>query len=219
MEKINERNNFLYLTVALLVLLLALPLLQTFRGGMVHWITQALIFLTLLVTYASLNFGRWWRGFVGLILLLMVCSTLLREFGTLHSSGLIHLFLVLVFFSSVCYAAGRRVLLSGDIDSNKIIGGIAVYLLLGLLWSMLYLITIELLPGAFDGIVAGAWEDNFFNAVYFSFVTLTTLGYGDITPTQPLSKALAYLQAITGTFYMAVVVASLIGARFRSGND
>ena len=219
MEKINERNNFLYLTVALVVLLLFLPLLHTFPVGILHLITQLLILLTLLVTYASLNFGRWWRGFVGLLLGLMVCSSLLREFGAIHSTGLIHLLLALIFFSSVCFAAGRRVLLSGDIDGNKIIGSIAVYLLLGLIWSMLYLIAIDLLPGAFKGIEAGAWEDNFFDAVYFSFVTLTTLGYGDISPVLPVTKALAYLQSITGTFYMAVVVASLIGARFSSSSD
>jgi hypothetical protein len=66
---------------------------------------------------------------------------------------------------------------------------------------------------AFNGIERENWSDNFSNAAYFSFVTMTSLGYGDISPALPLTRALAYLQAIVGAFYMAIVVASLIGAR------
>jgi hypothetical protein len=212
MQRLNEQNNFLYLTLALLVLLLSLPLLKMFEGGIVHWITRLLVFFMLLITYASLDFGRWWRHFMAVILLVLAGSTLLHEFDFIGDAGLLHLVLLMLFFGSVAYSAGHRVLLRGAIDGNKIIGSIAIYLLLGLLWAMLYLITLEFVPGAFNGIEGGQWEDNFFDVIYFSFVTLATLGYGDISPTLPLTKSLAYLQAVTGTFYMAVVVASLIGA-------
>jgi voltage-gated potassium channel len=56
------------------------------------------------------------------------------------------------------------------------------------------------------------WADNFPISTYFSYVTLTTLGYGDISPAAPVSRVLVYLEAISGTFYMAVVVASLVSA-------
>ncbi len=56
------------------------------------------------------------------------------------------------------------------------------------------------------------WGENFSNAAYFSFVTLTTLGYGDISPTSPVAQVIVYLEAIAGVFYMAIVVASLVGA-------
>lgn len=219
MEKLNERNNFLYLTVALLGLLLSLPILKMYEGGTIYWITRLLVFLMLIVTYASLNFGPWWRRFVGLTLLLMASSELLYQLGFLDNASPFRLIMLMLFFLSVAYSASRRVLLRGHIDTNKIVGGIAIYLLLGLIWAMLYLISLEFLPGAFNGIEAGRWEDNFFDVVYFSFVTLATLGYGDISPSLPLTKSLAYLQAVTGTFYMAIVVASLIGASHKSSHD
>lgn len=212
MDKLNENNNFLYLTIALLVVLIALPLLKLFDQGPVHWIIRGLITVMFLVTYRCLDFGRLWRGFVVLVLALMIASTLLRELGVVHSTGMAQPALLLSYFGSVAYFAARRVLLRGRVDSNRILGGIAIYLLLGLIWSMLYLINLEFQATALNGVDYQRWEDSFFEVTYFSFVTLATLGYGEITPAEPISQGLAYLEAVTGTFYMAVVVASLIGA-------
>ncbi|MBT8054181.1 MAG: potassium channel family protein [Gammaproteobacteria bacterium] len=50
------------------------------------------------------------------------------------------------------------------------------------------------------------------NTTYFSFVTLTTLGYGDISPATPLAEVLVILEAVTGIFYLAIIVASLMGS-------
>ena len=57
------------------------------------------------------------------------------------------------------------------------------------------------------------WYENFADGTYFSFVTLTTLGYGDISPVTPVARFLVYMEAIVGVFYMAILVASLIGMR------
>lgn len=214
--KPNAENNFLYLTTALLVLLLALPLLATFPQGPVHWIIRGLIIATLLVTYFSLDFGYWWGKFVLLVMFLLIISSVVRQFYPAYSTNSTHLVLLLLFFCSVAYSAGHRVLLRDEINHNRIIGSIAIYLLLGLIWSMLYLLLLEIEPTAIRGIEYRPWEENFFDITYFSFVTLTTLGYGDITPVHPGSSALAYLQAITGPFYMAVVVASLVGRKTQS---
>ena len=78
---------------------------------------------------------------------------------------------------------------------------------------MLYLFIAEVVPGAFNGLPQAPWLDNFATAVYFSFVTITTLGYGDISPVLPLARFLVYMEAIIGVFYMAILVASLIGVR------
>jgi len=127
---------------------------------------------------------------------------------------LFDLSITLVFFLAVALTASSRVLLQGgEVDRNKIIGAIAIYLLLGLIWSTVYLILLEVSPTAFNGMEHLAWEDNFSRSTYFSYVTLTTLGYGDISPAEPLSRVLVYLEAMVGTFYMAIVIASLIGAR------
>jgi hypothetical protein len=213
MGKLNEQNNFIYLTSALLVLLLMLPLLKMFSEGPMEWMIRILVISTLLVTYLSLDFGRWWGRFVLLALFLLVATSIAHLVYPAYSASSAHLLLLLLFFGSVAYSAGNRVLLRGEIDSNRIIGSVAVYLLLGLVWTMLYLLVLEFEPTALQGIEQQSWENNFNNIAYFSFVTLTTLGYGDITPTHPTSSALAYLQAISGAFYMSVVVASLVGAR------
>ncbi|WP_140310699.1 potassium channel family protein, partial [Vibrio parahaemolyticus] len=76
----------------------------------------------------------------------------------------------------------RKILFSGQIDTNKLIGSVALFLLLGLMWAVAYLLLLEVDPLAFRGLEAIPWEDNFSNSAYFSFVTLTTLGYGDISP-------------------------------------
>jgi len=216
MQKISRENNFIYLTAALLVMLLALPALDAFEHGVAMWITRGLMLATLLLTWLSLDFGRWWGRFVLLVLFLLVSTTLLQELSPRFSASSLHLVLIMLFFVSVAYSAGHRVLLREKTDRNRIIGSIAVYLLLGLLWAMLYLLLLEYVPGALNGIEQQRWENNFFEVTYFSFVTLTTLGYGDITPVHSASSALAYLEGITGTFYMAVVVASLVGARNRA---
>jgi voltage-gated potassium channel Kch len=69
------------------------------------------------------------------------------------------------------------------------------------------------MPGAFNGLEQVIWYENFADVAYYSFVTLTTLGYGDISPVIPIARFLVYMEAIVGVFYMAILVASLIGIR------
>ncbi len=90
-------------------------------------------------------------------------------------------------------------------------GAVCVYLLMGLIWALLYLLIAQTIPGAFSGLEQLNWYENFSAVAYYSFVTLTTLGYGDITPVAPLARFLAYMEAVAGVFYMAILVASLIG--------
>ncbi len=68
-------------------------------------------------------------------------------------------------------------------------------------------------PGAFTSVEPGDWPQSFPEFVYFSFVTLTTLGYGDISPVGPFARFLVYLEAICGQLYLAIMVAGLVGLR------
>ncbi len=212
MDNLNEKNNFLYLMASLLILLLVSPLSNTLPPGFTYWILKAIVTITIIVCYLSLNFGKLWRRFTGALVVFMIGTSLLRELLNWGPATLLELAVMLVFFLASTYSAAKRVLLKGEVDANKIIGAIAIYLLLGLIWATLYLFLLELSPTAFNGIEHIHWAENFSTATYFSYVTLTTLGYGDISPTEPLSQTLVYLEAMTGTFYMAVVIASLIGS-------
>jgi hypothetical protein len=213
MKGVNEKNNFIYFTAALVVLLLISALVDTMPQGEGRMLLRLVILATEVVAFISLNFGTRWRGFIGLMVLLIIVAGSLDEFTSVTWAPVFGLISSLIFFLGIAYVVSRRVLFSGDVDFNTIIGALAVYLLIGLIWATLYLLTLEFFPLAFNGIERENWSDNFSNAAYFSFVTMTSLGYGDISPALPLTRALAYLQAIVGAFYMAIVVASLIGAR------
>lgn len=211
MSRIDSHNNFYYFTASLVVLLLASAFVSSTPKGEDHLLLQILMFGTELVAYFSLDLSKRWRIFVGLSLVLLAASTVLREFTDWSSEPLIGLVISLIFYCGMAYAAARQVLFSGEIELNNVVGTIAVYLLLGLIWTLLYLISLEFWPTGINGIEYQDWHDNFGVTTYFSYVTLSTLGYGDISPAIPFTRTLAFLQAITGTFYMAVVVASMIG--------
>jgi len=85
--------------------------------------------------------------------------------------------------------------------------------LLGLIWALMYTFLDLLYPDSFTGLNAVTTGMITWEFVYYSFVTLTTLGYGDITPVRSVARSLSYLEAIAGQFYIAILVASLIGAR------
>ena len=97
-----------------------------------------------------------------------------------------------------------------EITREVISGALAIYLLWGLMWTHGYSILGHLQPGSFSypDILA---KLDFASFNYFSFVTMTTLGYGDISPVSPPARAMAITQAITGQVYLAVLVARLVG--------
>lgn len=211
MKTIHTHNNFFYFTASLVFLILASAFVSGSPKGEDHLVLQGIMLATELVAYLSLNLSRKWRVFVGVMLAFMMAGSLLREFTDWPHSTHISLVVSLIFYCGMAYAAARQVLFSGDIELNTIVGTVAVFLLLGLVWTILYLITLEFWPTGINGIEYQDWHDNFGEAAYFSYITMTTLGYGDISPAIPITRTLAFLQAITGTFYMAVVVASMVG--------
>jgi voltage-gated potassium channel len=214
MSTLNHENNFLYLTASLILLLMSSALLDSLPEGFSHLLLQALVMVTFVVGYLSLQFGKQWRRFIVVLIVLSVAANIFREAGgDDRYSGPVDLAIMMAFFVSAAYRSSLQVLLSGKIDGNIIAGSLAIFLLLGLIWSSIYLLILEFSPNAFTGMEAAPWETNFSTASYFSYVTLTTLGYGDISPAQSFSRVMVYLEAITGVFYMAIVVASLVGAR------
>jgi Ion channel len=102
----------------------------------------------------------------------------------------------------------RRVLGAGRVTSHRVQGAVVVYLLLGLSWANAYHIVEFLHPGSFDSQVAGPLTIT--DWMYFSFVTLTTVGYGDVTPVHRVARVLAVGEALTGQLYLAVLLARLV---------
>jgi Ion channel len=115
------------------------------------------------------------------------------------------------------YVILRLVLRRGPITTNRIQGAIAVYLLLGLTWAHAYGLVTLWHPGAFTGAVDDPGPLRW--TYYYSFVTLTTMGYGDIMPVHPLARALAVLEALTGQLYLAIMLARLVSLELQSRRD
>jgi voltage-gated potassium channel len=202
-----KENNFFYLLGGVVCVMVLAPLGINRLDGVV----SIAFTTTLLVGVWSLARTRW--AYVsGLVLavasLAMTGADLSTKTMTFAYAGLVVVFL---FCAISLWIALREVLFSAEVDANRIAGAMCVYLLIGLTWTFVYFFIALGIPDAFNGLSADP-DMRFVNLLYFSFVTLTTLGFGDITPATPFARALAYLEAVTGTMYMAVLVASLIGS-------
>jgi len=106
----------------------------------------------------------------------------------------------------------RFILRAPRVTTEVLFAGIATYLMLGLLWGFAYVLVSRLNPDsfAFTSGTPGSQSLPGFNAVYFSFVTLSTVGYGDIIPVSPVARMLAMMEAMAGTIYMAVLISRLV---------
>lgn len=118
---------------------------------------------------------------------------------------------VLIFFFLSCSIAVYDVLLGGAIDINRLVGAGCIYLLSGSLWGIVYFLLSVAFPASFTGVSGETWTAQLNELIYHSFVTLTTLGYGDITPVAPVARTLSYLEAVLGQLYLTVLVAALVG--------
>jgi hypothetical protein len=120
----------------------------------------------------------------------------------------VDLFLSLVVLSIFALLTIQTFLVSGGAWGHRIAAAVAVYLLIGLIWARLYEVVELLAPGAFH-IPAGESLSSA-GFVYFSFVTLATLGYGDLTPVNIVARNLAVIEAITGQLYLVILLSKLV---------
>jgi hypothetical protein len=215
-KRIHEENNFAFLVLALVMLMLTGSLTEQFLSGAGQLLLDVLTVLTLIVGVWSITSRPiWFRTGLGLAtsIFLIVMAKLVLDWAALQD---LHIGIMLLFFVLTAWIAMRQVLFSGPVDGNKLMGAICIFLLFGMIWTMLYLLVAALLPDSFSGLGHGEWQDHFPDLTYFSFVTLTTLGYGDISPALPLVRFLAFMEAIVGQLYIAILVASLVGAHLAS---
>ena len=221
-RQLSERNNFLYLFMALTVLLFSSAVADDFPGGIGEDLFSVISILMLIVGAKSLHTEVDLRRIVYTFAILLGGVTLMwRVYPTSWTALLILLILLLVFLGAFKLSM-RKILFEGKVDANKIIGSLSLYMLLGLIWTILYLILLTFDPQSFNGIEISDWRTTFSRVAYYSFVTLTTLGYGDISPKTHIGEFFAYMEAVAGVFYMAIFVSSLInlsGSLFEKNAD
>lgn len=118
----------------------------------------------------------------------------------------------------------KRTLRPGPVTRYRVMGAIAGYILIGFAWAIAYQLLVYRVPGAIHvagaAITDGPWQQPN-QLLYFSFVTLTTVGYGDMNPVSPVVRSLAVAEALVGQLYVAILIASLVGMALRDkpGDD
>jgi hypothetical protein len=206
-----QQANFGYLLTGLLIILIAGPIFQEFTDQSLIIVTQIAFSATLIVSIWSLIDSRRWFV-IGMILVIVeIVSTIISLARPSVIIDVITLVTALAFCSLSLVIALRHVLFGQQMDLNRMIGGICVYLLLGVSISILNMFIYRFIPGSFNGVPEFTTESNGIDLLYYSFVTMTTLGYGDITPAGSIARVLAYLAAIAGQFYIAILVGTLVG--------
>ncbi len=158
--------------------------------------------------------GVRWRSIVaavlgGAMILSVWIGTLTESYAVKIAGNATAGFFNLFLLSTVL----RNVLSDEDVGTDTIFGAVNVYLMLGFAWTTIYDLLEKLHPGSFGGpgILDPAAGPQWTDLVYFSFVTLTTLGYGDITPATNPARSLALLESVTGVLCIAVLIGRLVG--------
>jgi len=217
---IRPRRKHLALVVALIAMMLAEPLVghRTVAAGAGADAVLALICLYLLF----IIFEEGWERRAAMAILL---PTFASNFGIyllpdgLHVAAEVAYHCLMVGFLGFAVAVILRdIFKKSVISGDDVIGAFCGYMLLGLVWANLYNLCYLFFPDVFAVNPDIRWRlANWHRRRalfdYLSFTTLTSLGYGDITPTGPPVYTLTWLEVMVGQFYMAVVVAQLVGIK------
>jgi len=205
------RSNFSYLLVALLIFLIGVPVADDLSVASQPFIRAGAFTLLLVIGVWSLKgsgliFPTGIAFALLAILLNIVAVNTNSQAFVAGSLTILFVFLLIAIINTL-----RQVTFGHEISFNRLVGAVCVYLLLGMIWAVAYTLIEIAAPGSFDGLSntadAGSWDPSW---LYFSFVTMTTLGYGDLLPLSATARMLAYLQAVFGQFYIAVLVAGLV---------
>ena len=200
-------DRFLVLLIAIVSLFTIRPFLEGLIG-----ITLLLdIFFTFILISGAYAVSERKRSFM--IAVILLTPALLAHWVTYIVSIPFTNFVILVFetffFTFITIIILSYLFRAKEITGNVIIAAVCGYFLIGLVWALIFSIIENALPGSFqmseeEGAIVS-------DLSYFSFVTLTTLGYGDVTPSSIPARSLALLEAVMGQLYVAILIARLVG--------
>jgi voltage-gated potassium channel len=208
----------------MILMLFALPLLQVLGIKLDHWVSSLLfagIFSAVLVAAVYAVSQR--RGVTWIAMGMAIPAVLLQITGAVSDSESIQMashLLDVVFLSMVVVLILSTLFRTLDVTIDTICGALCVFLLLGVTWAHLYSLLDYFEPGqSFKfGFVAEGVEpplrmggEDSVLPIYYSFVTLTTLGYGDIVPQTGAARMVTIAEAVLGQLYLTVLVARLVG--------
>lgn len=204
------RLSTVELLIALALLFLAFPFVEEIKGG--DLIISILLSLVLLAAVVAVSE----RKIVFFIALSLAIPAITARWISYFRPDLVPrpVFLIagLILISFVVVNLLRFILRAPSVNIEVLCASISAYLMLGLIWTLAYWLLDQFTPNAFAFNTAADAKESMqgFNAFYFSFITLSTVGYGDITPVSHVARWLAAMEAMTGLLYVAVLIARLV---------
>lgn len=195
----------------LIVIILRFLIIPFVHGGIGDIVTSLLFFH---ITFLIIQSYQLKRSLFVLFVAIATVGFLLDMMLTLEWIGstvapiLVVQIIYALFFSSAALLILQRILQASRVTMDTVRGGVCVYLLLGYFWALLYSIVYTLDENSFSSELVT--ETSYLNVLYFSFVTLTTLGFGDIVPVTEVASVLTVLEALVGQIYPAIFIALLV---------
>ena len=129
----------------------------------------------------------------------------------------------LVFWSGIALftaaASALFVLRAAVVETEHVYAAMSVYLLAGIFFGVLHWTIEQVWPGSYVPLAGRLGALRLFDGIYFSFVTLTTVGYGDIVPASDVARGLSITESVSGQLYLAVMIARLVGSHLQNRNQ
>jgi len=199
-------NRFLIFLILLISLFSITPFIENpFLDHLYSTINYTLLLLSGLYAFSDV------RNFLKFTVIFFIFAIVVDWIEFLHPGGqlvdtirplITALVLILLLIQTL-----RSIFIARDITKNVIFGALCGYMLIGYIGAFIALAVAEIYPGSYsiDGSLTGM------EAFYFSFVTMTTLGYGDILPLSDQARAISILLSILGPMYVAILIAMMVG--------
>jgi hypothetical protein len=207
---------------SLVVTVFVVPVLVT-SSSLMDRISQDVLLSSILVSGVVAGSDRS-KVFVWIALVVLV-GIVVRWAGWLTPNGqgfVLRDYFGILSLTLLGVVIAKRVFGAGAITRDRMMGAVALYMMVGLVWADAYQLIYSTVPGAFAGTPAQDGSADRSTWVYFSFVTLTTVGYGDISPAARAARSLANLEGLIGQLYPAIVLARLVSLQVSgagSGKD
>ncbi len=209
-----KQNLFKHKFLVILIALIAFFVINALSNE--GWLEYSnMIIMTILVACSMLSLEGYnnYTRILGLIL--GIAGIVISGFTSLKAEPqaiqIMRLLVLISFFSIIAAICLVATLKKRKITSNVLYGAICSYLLIGLVFAIIYSLIHVLDHNAFSVKIVTTLTPALQTFIYYSFVTLTTLGYGDITPLSDIARTLAWLEAAFGQIYLTILIAQLVG--------
>jgi hypothetical protein len=201
-----DRSLSVFLATLLVIVFVVYPLR---REAMLNELVLSAIYSAVLISgVVAVSRRRRYRVIAGGVAVATLAFRWAGNFSPSKPVLMISAALTIAFLAMMAAVVLAQVFREGPITVHRVVGAVAVYVLLGIVWAEGYQLVALLTPGAFVA-SAGAPVGQP-DLTYFSFVTLTTVGYGDITAVDSVARSMALLEALTGQLYPAILIARLV---------